>query len=441
MLIRTAFACAVLGGVFASPGLGDGSNWPQWRGPSGSGITSVVDAVTQWGPEQNVMWRTELPEAGNSTPVVWGDRVYLTQPISATNERALICLDRQTGQEKWRRSVVYQDDESTHKTNPYCSASPVTDGERVIAWFGSAGLVCWDVDGNELWRRELGRQEHMWGYGSSPILHRDLCILNFGPGNQEFLIAVDKTTGETRWQVDSLDDAAERELSGPENDGNADDYSSDKQRSERLRGSWNTPIIVQVDGHAELVVALPRRVSAYDPSTGERLWTCGGGAPLAYASLMEGEGVIVALGGYGGASFAVRAGGRGDVTETHRLWHKPKDSGWLGTGVVHQGAAYVCDMGGVIHCLDVQTGDVLWKSRSDGGGTWSSMTQTADGLLYLLSKSGTTTVFRPNREELQRVADNELQEPSNASVVVAGNEVLVRTDKALWCFRKLSSEK
>lgn len=280
----------------------------------------------------------------------------------------------------------------------------------------------------------------MWGYGSSPILHGDLCILNFGPGNREFLIALDKATGETRWKVDSLEDEAERALSGPENDGNANDFGSDKQRSEKLRGSWNTPIIVEVGGRSELIVALPRRVSAFDPATGERLWTCGGGAPLAYASLMESDSVVVALGGYRGASFAVRAGGRGDVTQTHRLWHKPKDNGWLGTGVAHEGAVYVCDMGGVIYCLDLQTGDVHWKSRSDSGGTWSSVTQTANGLMYLLSKSGTTTVIRPDRDDLRRIAENELHETTNSSVVVAGGDVFLRTDEALWCFSASEQE-
>jgi outer membrane protein assembly factor BamB len=434
MLIRFAVAFAVCCSGASSICFGDDPNWPQWRGPKGSGKTAASGVVTQWGPQQNVKWKIDLPQPGNSTPAVWGDQVFLTQPLSGTKERALLCVDRNTGQEQWRRGIPYDEEEATHKTNPFCSASPVTDGQRVIAWFGSAGLVCWDCDGNELWRRDLGRQEHIWGYGSSPILYDDLCILSFGPGNREFLIAVDKATGETRWQVDALDDVAERKLSGPENDGNANDFNSDKQRSERLRGSWNTPIIVQVDGHDELIVALPRRVSAFAPSTGERLWTCGEGAPLAYASLMESDGVIVALGGYMGASLAVRAGGEGDVTETHQIWHKPRDNGWLGTGVADDGAIYVCDMGGVIHCIDVETGEVLWKSRSDGGGTWSSMTQTADGLVYLLTKSGTTTVFRPDRDGFKRIAKNDLGESTNASVVVAGSDLLIRTDQSLWCF-------
>ncbi|TWT91961.1 outer membrane protein assembly factor BamB family protein [Stieleria varia] len=424
--------------VFARHSVGDESNWPQWRGPTGTGKTTVEGSVTQWGPTQNVKWRMELPEPGNSTPIVWEDLVFLTQPLSKSNQRALLCVDRQTGKERWRRSVEYSEPETSHKTNPFCSASPVTDGERVIAWFGSAGLVCWDLSGTELWRRDLGRQEHMWGYGSSPILHDDLCILSFGPGSREFLIAVDKSTGETRWEIAGLDDASERKLSGPENDGNSNDFSSDKPRADRLRGSWSTPIIVEVDGHSELIATLSRRVSAFDPSSGKLLWTCGGSGPLAYASPMYSNGVIVALGGYSGASLAVRVGGQGDVTQTHRLWHKPKDGGWLGTGVVDDGAIYICDIGGVVHCLDVQTGQELWKRRGDGGGTWSSITQTADGNMYLLTKSGTTTVFLPDRTGLKKVAENKLDETTNASVVVAGEDVLVRTDAALWAFTATS---
>jgi outer membrane protein assembly factor BamB len=380
-----------------------------------------------------VKWRVELPEPGNSTPIVWAERVFLTQPLAATKQRALLCLDRSTGAELWRRSLPYDQPDPTHRTNPFCAASPATDGERVVAWFGSAGLICWDLEGTELWRRDLGKQEHMWGYGSSPIFYQDLCIMNFGPGDREFLIAVDKTTGETRWQVDALTDAEERALSGPENDGNANDFNSSKPRSERLRGSWSTPLVIDVDGHSELVVTLPRRVSAFDPASGELLWTCGGAAPLAYASPMESDGVIVALGGYRGASLAVRAGGRGDVTETHRIWHNPKGNGWLGTGVTDDGLVYTADMGGVLTCLDVQTGEPLWKDRVGGGGTWSSITQTADGRMFLLTKSGTTTIFLPARNQLDQVAENGLNETTNASVVIAGKDLFLRTDQAIWC--------
>ena len=434
--MRSLISAALALGLFTG-GAGaaeTGEDWPQWRGPGGDGATAASGGPTEWGPTENVAWRIALPEAGNSTPIVRGDRVFFTQPLSATNERALICVDRATGAERWRRAVQYTEEETSHRTNPYCSASPVADDRRVIAWFGSAGLICWDLEGKELWRRDLGRQEHMWGYGSSPILYGDLCVLHFGPGNREFLIAVDKTTGETVWRVDALDDAAERALSGPENDGNANDFRSDKARENRLRGAWSTPILIEAGGRTELVVTLPRRVGAFDPATGERLWTCGGSAPLAYASPMEADGVIVAPGGYRGASLGVRAGGDGDVTATRRLWHEPEGNGWLGTGAVHDGFVYICDMGGVLHCLEARTGEVRWKARVGGGGTWSSVTKTGDGLMYLLTKSGTTTVFRPDPEAFRQVAENDLNERTNATVVAAGDELFIRTDEALWAF-------
>lgn len=414
-------------------------NWPQWRGPIGNGV-GLSKAPTTWDAQTNVAWRTPLAEAGNSTPVVWGDAIYLAQPRSEQHERALLCFDRKTGSLRWQQSVEYDGEEATHKTNPYCSASPVTDGDRVIVWFGSAGLHCYDSDGNPLWKRDLGPQSHMWGYGTSPILVGSLCILNFGPGNEEKLLAVDKQTGETVWQVGALSDDEELRLSGNENNGNADAHESGKSRAEILRGSWGTPIVISVDGRQELIVTHPRRISAYDPATGNLLWTCGGYAPLAYASPMFGDGHVIALGGYFGASLAVRPGGSGDVTSTHRVWHKPRDGSWLGTGVTHEGHLYVGDMRGILHCIELATGDVVWKERleSSGGGgdTWSSITMSSDGLMYLLNQSGDTFVFRPNPKSYTPVARNAIGEGTNSSIVLADGDVLIRTHDALWCVRE-----
>ena len=147
---------------------------------------------------------------------------------------------------------------------------------------------------------------------------------------------------------------------------------------------------------------------------------------------MESDGIVVGLGGYRGASLAVRGSGEGDITDAQRLWHEPKDSGWLGTGIIEDGVLYAADMGGVLSCRDIETGEVLWKERTEGGSTWSSITQDESGLMFLLSKSGTTTVFRPNKEKFDLVATNSLGETTNASVVIAGDDILIRTDKALW---------
>src|SRR5215813_7670338 len=175
-------------------------NWPAWRGPQGTGIANERHLPLHWGTNENVLWHTPLPEPGNSTPVVWGRRIFLTQAVNG--RRTLRCFDRADGHLLWQQGPVYSQKESTHESNPYCASSAVTDGERVIAWFGSSGLYCYDFDGDEQWHRDLGLQHHIWGWGSSPILHNDLCVLNFGPGEQTFLIAVNKQTGKTVWRVE-----------------------------------------------------------------------------------------------------------------------------------------------------------------------------------------------------------------------------------------------
>lgn len=138
------------------------ANWPAWRGPTGSGITTETNLPTKWSATENVRWKVKLPDRGNSTPIVWGNKVFISQPIEAENRRTLICFDRVTGKQLWQSGTVFQETEPSHRTNPMCSPSPTTDGERVIAWFGSAGVFCFDMDGKQLWHRDLGKQRHEW---------------------------------------------------------------------------------------------------------------------------------------------------------------------------------------------------------------------------------------------------------------------------------------
>jgi outer membrane protein assembly factor BamB len=217
-----------------------------------------------------------------------------------------MCLDRADGSVLWQAATSWTDPEPTHPTNPFCSASPVTDGERVIAWFGSAGVYCYDFAGKQLWHRDLGIQEHEWGYAASPVIEGDLCFLNFGPGKTEFIVALDKRTGETVWRHD-LPKPTDEQLKADQN----------------LRGSWSTPLVIRAGGRQELILTVPDRVLALDPRSGKPLWNCEGLGSLVYTSPMWGEGVLVAHGGYHRASLAVRPGGAGDVTATHRVWHRP----------------------------------------------------------------------------------------------------------------------
>src|SRR6266542_3589784 len=177
---RVSFLSFLLGFCLVDPAVAE--NWPAWRGPLGTGVCLEKNLPLHWSTNENVRWRVPLPERGNSTPIVWGQRVFVTQAIEQDGRRTLLCFDRADGKRLWQQGPTYPEKELTHETNPQSSSSPVTDGERVIAWFGSAGLFCYDKSGRELWHRDLGPQRHIWGSGSSPVLHGNLCVLNFGPG-------------------------------------------------------------------------------------------------------------------------------------------------------------------------------------------------------------------------------------------------------------------
>ncbi|PYJ61050.1 MAG: serine/threonine protein kinase [Verrucomicrobia bacterium] len=396
-------------------------NWPQWRGPAGTGVSAEKNLPLHWGTNENVRWRVPLPERGNSTPIVWGKRVFLTQ--AAENRRTLMCFNRADGKLLWQSGVTYPEKESTHETNPLCSASPVADGERVIASFASAGLSCYDFDGKQLWHRDLGKQAHIWGNGASPIIHGDLCILNFGPGERTFLIAVSKKTGETVWQVDEPGGD-----SGQEKPGEKPNWV----------GSWSTPIVIKVNGREELIMTWPKRVAAYDPKAGKELWTCGGLNPLIYTSPLYSDGTIVAMGGFMGMALAVKADGRGDVTQTRRLWHHPKTKQRIGSGVIHHGHIYILNDPGVAECYELKSGKMVWEERLSGKGpdnsSWSSMV-LADGRLYVINHSGDTFVLKAS-PKFELLATNSLGETDNASLAVSDGDIFIRTHKALWCLRE-----
>ena len=180
-------------GYYVTP-MAHGGVWPAFRGPRGDGISPAKNVPVTWGPEQNVRWRAELPAPGNSSPVVTGDCVLVTCAEDEGRKRSLYCFDRELGTQRWVRTVEFDKVMPTHKTNPYCSSTPLVAGNRVVVWHGSAGVFCYDLDGKELWSRDLGEFRHMWGYGSSPIFYKDRIILNCGPGKRVFLTALELTS-------------------------------------------------------------------------------------------------------------------------------------------------------------------------------------------------------------------------------------------------------
>jgi outer membrane protein assembly factor BamB len=388
------------------------ANWPAWRGPGANGVSSEKNLPTRWSTNENVRWRVPLPEAGNSTPVVWGDRIFVTQPIAMENRRTVMCFDRASGRLLWQSGVVVKDPERTHETNPYASGSPVTDGERVIAWFGSGGLVCYDFTGKELWRTDLGKHDHVFGYGGSPVLHGDLCFLNFGPGAREFLLAVNKKTGKEVWRHESPAPAV-------------DD----------IHGTWSTPLISEWNGRTELISALRGQLAGHDPKTGKVMWQVTNFGIQAKTSPVAGEGVVIISGDLKSAEIAVRLGGSGDVSKTHLLWRKEPPKRRVGTGVIYNGHYFGAQTPGLADCIELKTGRIVWEERLRGSGAnnavWSSPV-LSENKLYIVNQNGDVFVLRAG-DKFEVIAMNSLGERSNASVVPSNGELLIRTHQSLWC--------
>jgi outer membrane protein assembly factor BamB len=410
MIARIAAAQSLLA-LFIYPA--EAADWPQWRGPKGTGQSDEQKAPLTWSSTENVKWKVALDGAGNSSPIVVGQKVFITHAPANSPLRGIQCYDRDSGSLVWKHQTEYGGEpEGKFQNNPYCSASPVTDGERVVAWYGSAGLFCYDIDGKLLWQKDLGKVEHIWEFGSSPLIHENLVYLNFGPGLNTFVAAFDKRTGDEVWR---------KTFPG---------QSADKR--EEYRGSWSTPVIFQDAGRSVLVLSLPERLYAVDPRTGEEIWSCGGLDKLVYTSpLFAGE-IVIAMCGYGGAAMAVKGGGQGDVTSTHRLWHHTqKNPQRVGSGVVVGDYIYILNEPGIAWCLEAKTGEKKWEQRISPN-TWSSMVHAA-GRLYVCNKQGTTYVLEATPEECKVLAENKLGESLDASPAFSNGQIFIRTHKSLHC--------
>lgn len=384
-------------------------NWPAWRGPAGNGISRDHQLPTSFGPADNVQWKTPLPEAGNSTPIVWDNRIFVTCPVNGGKVRCLICFDRTNGKELWRYSVDYPEKESAHSDNPFCSGSPTTDGEHVYASFDSAGVVACDLSGNLKWKRDLGKLTHVFGPASTPVLYKHLLIIHRGPGDPTHVIALDKHTGKTVWTT-------------PE-----------PGKNDKLYGSWSTPVIYRAGDHDEFALSMPDDLKGYDPLTGKELWRCEGLGPSNYPDTAVGENVLIGVSGFRKSMMAVRMGGRGDITKTHRLWHVPETQQRIGSGVVHDGHLYVSNATGIAECIEIQSGKTVWKERL-GGNLWGSLLLAGDRL-YVSNTQGVIYVLAAS-PRFQLIARNDMAEHIKAALAPSDGQLFIRTYQNLYCVGK-----
>lgn len=399
------------------------ANWPCWRGPAQDGHSSDTRVPLKWSASENLKWQVDLPGFGNSSPIVWGDRIFLTSATKDGNERWVLCLDRKHGKMLWQKSVGKGfPPEKTHNWNTHASATCVTDGERVYAFFGNPGVYCFDLDGKQLWQQSIGKLGCATGWGisgASPVLCDDLLIINgdhgglgsqkdergsdFGPS---YLWAFNKQTGEIVWKT-------------PRNQGMG----------------WSTPLVLDVKGRREIIINSPHGVWSYEPKTGKELWhATGRGKEELFgeiAPVWDRE-QLYAFTGRPGPAMAIRLGGNGDVSDSHVTWKIRRGDRDVSSPILVDGIIYQIDRKGVLVCFDAKTGERVWSQRL-GGEPCASFLYVR-GKVMILDDTGKATLFEPGRQ-FKLVQTNKLGDSDvfRASPAIVDGQLLIRSDRRLYC--------
>jgi len=456
MRFRLPFFVFVLGVTVLIPGVGARAaddNWPQWRGPLGTGVAPTANPPTKWGETENVKWKVKLPGHGNSTPIVWDQFVFIQTAMPSSEAEAaradagadgapvlpallqdrplprggpggfgggaaptekyqfvLLCLDRGTGKTLWRKVVREEvPHEGHHRDHGYASYSPVTDGKLIFAYFGSRGLHCYDMQGTLKWEKDFGRMQTKMGFGegSSAALHGDVLVIDWDHEGDDFIVALDKTTGKELWRT---------------------------PRDEET--TWSTPLVIEHNGAAQVVVNATRKVRSYDLKTGKQLWEVGGMTANAIPSPVAADGLVYVTSGFRGAALlAIDPGRRGELTGTDAIkWSYSKGTPYVPSPLLYEGKIYVFSgNNAVLTCFDAKTGKVLIDSKrvEDLEGVYASPVGAA-GRVYMVGRNGTTVVAK-NGAPLEVLASNPLDDRIDASPAPVGKELFLRGQQYLYC--------
>lgn len=401
-----------------------GADWPRFRGPEGSAVSRDEQTPITWSDEENVAWKTPLPGFGTSSPIIVGERVLLTcysgYGLSAENpgreedlKRHLVCLDRKDGRIQWTREAAAEQPEASYQDflvlHGYASSTPVSDGRRVYVSFAKSGTRAYDLEGNELWRFEVGSQAHYWGSAGSPVLLGDVLLVNAAVESQS-LFALDKLTGKEVW------------------------------RAKGLLSSWSTPVIVDLpDGGQELVLSVRSKLMGFDPRTGGQLWTCKTEQSYAAPTPAVHGDVLYAYAANPGQLIAVRAGGRGDVSPSHVLWRCRGAGSGITSPIVFGEHVYSVDDRGIASCVRASDGHLVATRRLAGGRFYASPV-IAGNKLYAVSREEGVLVLSAD-ESLAQLAHNRFAaDPSifNATPAVSQGQLFLRSDRFLYCLGKRS---
>ncbi|MFY9555787.1 MAG: PQQ-binding-like beta-propeller repeat protein [Blastocatellia bacterium] len=395
--------------------------WPHWRGPSVQGIVEGKGYPDRWSETENILWKVQVPGRGHSSPIVWGDRIFLSTAAADGSRRSMLSFRRSDGKLLWETVVPEAPAERLYQKNSYASSSPTTDGELVYGYFGSSGVVAVNFSGKLVWHVSLGAINLYHGPGGSPVLYKDRLILfqdqmtlgrdGGGAPPPGFIVALDKKTGRELWR---------------------------KNRSPRP--GWGSPIAVQVGDHVEIIVSSGRAIDAYDPYTGELLWTVKGNMPETIPMPVVGHGLLYCSSGRAGPTFAIRPGGKGDVTASHVAWSSPKGSPFVPSPLVFGDYLYtINDMVSIASCHNARTGEIvgqlrLGELRREG---FSASPVVVEGKVYFTNDDGETFVLSP-APDFKMLHVNRLGEPMLASPALVDGRWYFRTAGHLLCVGKKS---
>ncbi len=392
-------------------------DWPGWRGPTRQGVSSEAGIPTKWSETENVVWKTAIAGLGWSSPIVYGDSVFVTSATENGASCRVLRIDRRTGRIRWNYEVFRQSPGFKQGNNSYATPTPVTDGRRVYAVFYDGGIAALSFDGKLVWLNREHKYYSIHGSGASPILHNDLLIFPFDitsdgedkavghtkPWDQSFILALDKNAGKLRWK-------AKRGLS---------------------RVAHVTPQVMNVEGQPQLVSGAGDVVQGFDLKTGGLVWQARSVGEGVVPSVVIGDGMIFTASGFGDPAIrAIRAGGRGDVTETNIAWELKKAVPMVPSFVHVNGHLFMISESGIAQCIRAATGEVVWQQRI--GGKHYASPVYADGKIYFLSEEGESTIVKAG-PQFEIVARNRLNEPCQASYAVSRGQLFIRTRENLYC--------
>ena len=398
-------------------------NWPQWRGPNMNGFVAETNLPLRWSTTENVTWKLALPDFSGSTPIVWNDRIFLS--IADGTELYLLCVDRSKGPALWKQHLG-TGNAKVRKQN-MSSPSPVTDGKLVWVMTGTGVLKAFDFDGKQLWARDIqqeyGRFGLNWGYASSPLLHKGVLYVEVLHGmktdDPSYVLAIDGTTGKTRWRVERPTDAMSE--------------SPD---------AYTTPALLRYDNKEEIVISGGDYVTGHDLATGAELWRAGGLNPnrdrnyRIVASPFVADGMIF-VSSRVRPLLALRAGGRGDVSKSHLVWTTDQGPD-VPTPATDGKHIYILNDRGILWCRDAKTGAEVWGNQRVRPGTYSASPLVADGKLYVTSEDGVTTVLEAGAV-FKVLAENDLSDYTLSSIAVSDGQLFMRTTQHLYCIGKRAS--